>query len=254
MMDAPLSITRVWERFANVPCETFTKGWWFRSCRGTPAQRTVSQMREHRLAYGAGGNCFDLAFWLLHDLRAHALAARIISRDLLQYDAHVAVLVETEGAEFLCDLGDLWLRPVRVTSDPAWLDGYVAGRSIRVRSTNEQLEIDCRNAAGEIHVERYDQTLVDDEQFLRACNQSQRLLRRPFCQMLRLHRAYGRQLWGYDRGATYVVGDDGVFHYEPPCKTRAESVARIAAVTGLTLPLIEEGFTAYDEGAVPPPA
>jgi hypothetical protein len=211
-------------------------------------------MREHRVAYGAGGNCFDLAFWLLHDLREQGLVASIISRDLLQYDAHVAVLVEAEGAEFLCDLGDLWLRPVRTTSDPAWLDGHVAGRSIRVRSTNEQLEIDCRNSAGEVHVEHYDRTHVDDERFLRACNQSQRLLRRPFCQILWPHPSTaGRQLWGYDREATYVVGDDGRLHYEPACRTREESIARIAMMTGLTLPLLEEGFAAYDESAVPPP-
>jgi hypothetical protein len=105
--------------------------------------------------------------------------------------------------------------PVRATSDPVWLDGYVAGRSIRVRSTNEQLEIDCRNTAGEIYVEHYDRTLVDDELFLRACNQSQRLLRRPFCQILRPHPVTGgRQLWGYDRGAVptrvAIVPDDEV--------------------------------------------
>jgi hypothetical protein len=255
MRDAPSSITQVWDRFANVPCETFTKGWWFRTCCGEPTQRTVAQMREHRVAYGAGGNCFDLALWLLHDLREHGLVAWIISRDLLQYDAHVAVLVKAEGAEFLCDLGDLWLRPVHATGDPVWLDGHVAGRSIRVRSTDEQLEIDCRNTAGEIYVEHYDRTLVDDELFLRACHQSQRLLRRPFCQILRPRPVTGgRQLWGYDREATYVIGEDGRFHHEPSCKTRAEYIARIAVVTGLTLPLIEEGFAAYDEGAVPPPS
>jgi hypothetical protein len=144
---------------------------------------------------------------------------------------------------------------VRATSDPAWREGYVAGRSIRVRSTNEQLEIDCRNTAGEIYVEHYDRTPVDDELFLRASTQSQRLLRHPFCQILRPHPVTGaRQLWGYDREATYVVGEDGTFDYEPPCKTRAEYISRIAVATGLTLPLIEEGFAAYDEGAVPPPS
>lgn len=242
----PPSIMQVWDRFAEVPCETFTKGWWFRACRGAPTQRTVAQLRAHRAAHGAGGNCFDLAFWLLHDLRAHGLAARIIARDLFEYDAHVAVLVEAEGAEFLCDLGDQWLRPVRTTSDPAWREGHVPGRAIRVRSTATQLDIDCRNAAGEIYVEHYDRTPVDDERFLRACDQSQRLLRRPFCEILRPVEG-GRQLWIYDREATYVVGADGERQDEPACPTRAEYVARIARVTGLAPALIEEGFAAYDE-------
>jgi hypothetical protein len=111
------------------------------------------------------------------------------------------------------------------------------------------------NLAGEIHVEHYDRTLVDDELFLRACHRSQRLLRRPFCQILRPHPVTGeRQLWGYDREATYVVGEDGKFHREPSCKTRAEYIARIAGVTGLTPRLIEHGFAAYDEGAAPPPS
>ena len=252
-MDAPPAVMSVWRRFAGVPCETFTKGWWFRRCGGQPRQRTVEQLREHRRTYGAGGNCFDLAYWLLHDLRDEGLAARIVSRDLLEYDAHVAVVVELSGCAYLCDPGDLWYQPVRAADHPAWLDGYVPGRSIRIRCSDEALEVDCRDEAGSVRVERYDTTRIDDELFLRACDRSQNLLRRPFCQLLRPHPTTGAlELWGYDREQTYVSGSRGHVD-EPRCRTRADWVARIAATTGMAPTLISEGFIGYDEDAVAPP-
>ncbi len=252
-MDALPSVMRVWRRFAGVPCETFTKGWWFRRCGGRPRQRTVVQLRQHRRRYGAGGNCFDLAYWLLNDLREEGFAARIVSRDLLQYDAHVAVIVEASGREYLCDLGDMWHRPIRVAEHAGWLNGYVPGRSIRIRCSDGALEIDCRDEVDSVRVERYDMTRIDDELFLLACDQSQNLLRRPFCQLLRPHPVTGAlELWGYDREATFVSGSRGHV-YEPRCNNRAEWIARIAATTGMAPTLIDEGFTAYDEAAVAPP-
>ena len=252
-MNAPPSVMRAWRRFAGVPCETFTKGYWFRRCDGRPRQRTVTQLRQHQGAYGAGGNCFDLTYWLLHALREAGFSARIVSRDLLEYDAHVALIVEALGGDYLCDLGDMWYQPVRVAEHAGWLDGYVPGRSIRIRPHDDALEIDCRDELGSVRVERYDLTRIDEETFLRACDHSQNLLRRPFCQVLRPSPVSGAlELWGYDREETYVAGARGHV-YDPRCDTRAEWIARIAAMAGMAPTLIDEGFAAYDEAAVAPP-
>ena len=68
------------------------------------------------------------------------------------------------GAEYLCDLGDLWLQPILVSPEHP----------------------------------------VSEERFIRACNHSQNLLRRPFCEMLLPHPDTGAiEHWEYDREASF---------------------------------------------------
>ena len=89
-----MGVLAVWNRFVGVPCETFTKGWWYRQCGGAPRQRTVAEMVAHRVDYGAGGNCFDLALWLRQAFAAAGIPARLIGHDLGTAEAHIAVLAD----------------------------------------------------------------------------------------------------------------------------------------------------------------
>lgn len=117
-MYAPAEIEQLYRQLASIPMETFTKGWWWLQCGGQARQRTVAEMAVHRERYGAGGNCFDLAYWLLDLARAAGIAARPIGHDLESWEAHAALLLTDDaGDEYLCDPGDLWLRPILVSPD-----------------------------------------------------------------------------------------------------------------------------------------
>ncbi len=105
-------ILSVWKRFDRFPMETLTKAWYFTKTDGSK-QRDVSMMKEHYLQYGSTGNCFDLAIWLLAELRKEGVEAYAIGHDLFTPKAHVAVVaVNAEGRSYLCDLGDQWIQPV----------------------------------------------------------------------------------------------------------------------------------------------
>ncbi len=255
MMQAPQSIRSIWDRFGEIPMETFTKGWWHRRCGGRARQRTVAEMVEHRRALGAGGNCFDLALWLRHDLQEAGIEARVVGHDLGTPEAHVAVLaVDGAGAEYLCDLGDCWLQPVLISPeregfDPGWHADFFPGREIQVRRDGVRLEVCYRRASGKVSRQVYDLSPVGEEELRRACDHSQNLLRRPFCERLLPHPRTGeRAHWEYDRGRSFWNLADGPV-FEEPCATAAQWVERIAQRTGVAPSLLEEGFRAY--GVIP---
>lgn len=250
-MQAPDSLRSVWDRFSGIPMETFTKGWWLKQCGGTARQRSVQEMMAHRRLLGAGGNCFDLALWLRHELLAAGIPARIIGHDFQTPEAHVAVLAGGGGGpEYLCDLGDLWLQPILVTPghpdfSPDWHEGFFPGRLVQVQRAADFLEVHYRRADGKVSRQRYDLAPVAEELFLKACHHSQNLLRRPFCEMLLPHPATGRiEHWEYDRGASFWNRGSGP-EFEPPCQTPADWIGRIAARTGMAPELIATAFEVY---------
>ncbi|WP_052487678.1 GNAT family N-acetyltransferase [Gordoniibacillus kamchatkensis] len=114
-MRATGEILKVWRLFDHHPMETLTKAWCF-SCSPEPRQRSVAQMKEHRLQYGTSGNCFDLALWLIEEYKREGITAYAIGHDLCTPKAHVAVVAINErGERFFCDLGDQWIEPI-------WID------------------------------------------------------------------------------------------------------------------------------------
>ncbi len=155
--------------------ETFTKGWWYERCGGKARQRTVGEMALHSRELGAGGNCFDLAVWLRHELDQVGVEARIVGHGFETPDAHVALVAEGEGGDlFLCDLGDLWLELILITSEspafsPDWHRGFFPGREVRVESEGERLTIAYRHS-GKIGRQDHDLSGVSEEAFRRACN------------------------------------------------------------------------------------
>lgn len=250
-MRAPAALRDVWERFHGIPMETFTKGWWLKQSDGLSRQRTVDEMREHRRRLGAGGNCFDLALWLRHEFQQAGVPARIVGHDLERPEGHVAVLAsDPTGAEYLCDLGDLWLQPILVSPDhpafsPDWHPGFFPGRLIQVHRLDGALEMLYQRASGKVSRQRFDLAPISEERFLRACHYSQNLLRRPFCEMLLPHPDTGAiEHWEYDQKASFWNLEDGPV-FEEPCSSLEEWIGRISSRTGLAPALIQTAFDAY---------
>ena len=250
-MQAPDSIQQVWRTFDGIPMETFTKGWWHQQCGGSPRQRTVAELEEHRRTLGAGGNCFDLSVWLLHRFKEAGIPARMVGHDLETEDAHVAVVAAgPDGAEYLCDLGDLWLQPVRISHPvaPGWFPGFFPGREVRIlRESEQHLTVEYRRTSGKIGRQSYDLALLTEKQVATACHHNQNLLRRPFCEALRIHPESGRiEHWEYDRGRSFWNLPDGPVFEEPS----ADWTARISAMTGIAPEIINTAFAVY--GVTPP--
>jgi hypothetical protein len=250
-MRAPEAVRLVWNGFQGMPMETFTKGWWLKQCGQIARQRTIDEMRAHRRLLGAGGNCFDLTLWLRHELSQAGISSHIIGHDLERPDAHVALLaVEPSGAEYLCDLGDLWLQPILVSpGHPAfssdWHPGFFPGRFVRVHRSDRSLDLFYRRESGKVQRQVYHLAPVSDEQFMRACDYSQNCLRRPFCEILLPHPSLGSiEHWEYDRGASFWNLSDGPV-LEKPCDSLPEWVSRISMRTGISPELISTAFDVY---------
>jgi hypothetical protein len=250
-MQAPPEIMAVWNRFVGVPMETFTKGWWYGCCSGSPRQRTVAELIEHRRTHGAGGNCFDLALWLRQALWDAGIAARIIGHDLCTPEGHVAVIASDRcGGNYLCDLGDQWLQPILI--DPGaqafaddWHRGFFPGREVRISRSDELLQVFYWRAGGKVGSQSYDLRVLTEDAVMQACHHSQNLLRRPFCEMLLPYPVTGRiEHWEYDEGASFWKLEDGAV-LEEPCGKQAEWVARISGRTGMSAELIQAAFTTY---------
>lgn len=248
-MIAPPEIRRVWDRFAGMPMETFTKGWWYAQSGGAPRQRTVAEMIEHRRLHGAGGNCFDLALWLRHELLAAGVLARVVGHDLCTEDAHVAVVATgADGGQYLCDMGDLWLQPIRIDIfDDGWRAGFFPGREVQVAPTDDGIEVRYRRTNGKVGRQHYDLRHLSEDEVTAACNHCQNLLRRPFCEMLLPHPETGVvEHWEYDKEASFWNLAAGPV-FEAPCGSQAEWAERISQRTGMSAALIAAAFAAYGD-------
>jgi hypothetical protein len=222
--------------------ETFTKVWWNEQCGDVARQRTVDEMVAHRHEYGTGGNCFDLALWLRHELQQAGIPARIIGHDLNTVHAHVAVLAEGgDGAQYLCDLGDQWLQPVLITPQredwsPDWLRGFFPGRDIQITPVGDSLVVAYRHS-GRAATQRFDLAVIGQAELDRACHHSQSLIRRPYCEMLLPHVSGSIEHWEYADGRSFWHLESGT-EYEAPCASAGEWAARIADHTGMDSSLI----------------
>ncbi|WP_232336768.1 hypothetical protein [Planococcus lenghuensis] len=73
-MRPPEEILTAWNQFSDFPMETLTKAWYFAKS-GEVKQRPVALMKEHQAQFGASGNCFDLAIWLLDEFQKAGVEA-----------------------------------------------------------------------------------------------------------------------------------------------------------------------------------
>lgn len=248
-MQAGAALLSVWQRFSGVPMETFTKIWWRERCAGVSRQRTVAEMIAHRRELGTGGNCFDLALWLRHDLRQSGIAARIIGHDLCAAHAHVAVVAgDARSGEFLCDLGDQWLQPILISPDrqgfsPEWQSGFFAGREVRIDADGHSLAVVYRHR-GRVISQCFDLAAVEDDALDHACSYSQNLVRSPICEMLLPYQAGQVEHWEYDSDQSFWRLASGAV-YEEPCATQDEWAERISRRSGIRAELLRTAFRLY---------
>ncbi|MDF2627057.1 MAG: hypothetical protein K0R39_888 [Symbiobacteriaceae bacterium] len=248
-MKAPAEILRVWNHFAGVPMETFTKGWWHARCGGVSRQRTIAEMVEHRKLHGAGGNCFDLAIWLRHAFCQDGVPARVVGHDLCTEDAHVAVVATgSDGGQYLCDMGDLWLQPIRIDGpgvSDGWHAGFFPGREVQIAPTDGGIEVLYRRSTGKVGRQSYDLRVLSEDEVMAACNHCQNLLRRPFCEMLLPHPETGVvEHWEYDKAKSFWNLAAGPV-FEAPCGSMEAWGRRISQRTGMSEGLIAAAFAAY---------
>lgn len=249
-MRANAALLSVWRRFARVPTETFTKIWWNERCGGLPRQRTVTEMIAHRREFGTGGNCFDLALWLCHDLQQSGIPARIVGHDLCAAHAHVAVIAgEAHSGEFLCDIGDQWLQPILISPDcqgfsTGWHTGFFAGREVRIDTEGRSLAVAYRHK-GKVASRRFDPAAVEGSALDQACHYSQNLVRNPICELLLPYQSGEVEHWEYDNNQSFWGLSSGAV-YEAQCATQAEWAERISQRSGMSVELIRTAFQLYE--------
>ncbi|MFZ5826990.1 MAG: hypothetical protein ACOY94_22070 [Bacillota bacterium] len=250
-MHPPEPIRRVYAPFVSLPMETLTKAWWREACAGQPRQRSVAEMAEHHRRYGAGGNCFDLAYWLLVQAREAGIAARAVGHDFETWEAHAAIILTGhDGHEYLADPGDKWLQPLLISPaapafDPGCHAGFFPGAAVAVEREGTHLTIRYRRPNGKESTQEYDLTPVSDETFLRACHHSAGLLRRPIVEALLPHPETGEIAhWDFDRGRSVWSTDQGLLVEEDAGSTEGW-VARIAGRTGIAPEIIRTALAVY---------
>ncbi|MDO3411172.1 hypothetical protein QWJ34_15510 [Saccharibacillus sp. CPCC 101409] len=249
-MRATEEILGVWKRFDDVPMETLTKAWLH--ARGEQFElRSVERMREQREEFGTSGNCFDLAYWLMDELRADGIECYPVGSGFGSASAHAAVIaVGSDGKRYLCDLGDQWVQPVLVDLDGEdytedLLKGFVAGMGISVKSDGRQAQIRFRRAGGREHRKTFNLRPADEAEFAEAAAYSQRLLR--FALAERRFRLDGHTVcWEYDRGRSHVNTDCGLYYESAPLGDETWS-QRISRRTGLAEAVVRTALDVYGE-------
>lgn len=238
-MRAPEPIRHLYAGLAGIPMETLTKAWWWEQCGGRPRQRSRAEMEAHRRRCGTGGNCFDLALWLLELAREAGLPAYAVGHGFQTEEAHAAVVVQDAGgAEYLCDPGDLWLQPVLVTPEaPGFATGFHPGffpaAAVSIERTGRHLLVRYRRPNGKVGAQQYDLTPVGKADFLDACHHSQNLLRHSLVEQLLPYPKTGEVgHWEYDTGRSFWSLETGLIE-EPPCDSVEGWALRITERTGI---------------------
>ena len=169
-------ILHVWRSFDEMCMETLTKVWCHKHQQSQP--RTVAAMEADFRSHGACGNCFDLAQWLSHRFDEAGIESYKVSNNILSRDAHVAVIaIDRQGHHYLCDLGDMWLMPVRVDLPTTQLlGGYFPAAKIEVQPSTHHLSILYHRPNGQCAQQSYDLSPIDDETWAFAAKQNHQYL------------------------------------------------------------------------------
>ena len=249
-VQAPVPILAVWQRFAGVPMETLTKAWWLNQCGGVARQRTVAEMRGHRESLRSGGNCFDLALWLIAELEEAGVTARPIGHGFETPRAHIAVVARASAGEYLCDLGDQWIQPVLIDPQnsaftPGWLEDFFPGAKVRLQRDRDTLYVHYLFPDGGGNQQTYDLRAISDGGLERACAHSQGLLRKPLVEILVRHPGTGELgAWEFSRFRSLWRLPSG-HRAEPNCVDLAEWANRIVERTRMSSELVTEALRLY---------
>lgn len=243
---APAAILEVWRRFDSFPMETLSKPWVL-AHRGAQ-QRTVEQMERDRSQFGASGNCFDLAFWLLRDFARAGIRAYAVSDDIAKKDAHVGVVAEdASGARFLCDLGDLWLEPMAIDTPTARpVRGFFPGADIALARTDETLLVTYHRTGGKLSSQTYHLAPIADDALRDAAHVNQRYIAQALVEMRDFATGAHWEFEEAEQGRFRARRSDyGGLHEESAQASDAQWAERIAAVTGIQSGYALECLRAY---------
>jgi hypothetical protein len=247
-MNAPNEILQVWNQFKHFPMETLTKAW-YASQNPTKYQRSVAQMKAHYDKYKITGNCFDLAIWLLHELKEYGIQAYAIGHDLFTEEAHVAVIaLDEHNHKYLCDLGDQWVQPICVDSNNSAFHskdcvGFFPGATIQVHPSEEDVEIFYKRPNGKVSKQVFNLQPIDESTLLEAAEFSQRHIRpRPLLEC----RQYEQEVthWEFYNWHSFTSTMDGLIEDED-LESIHEWAARIHKKTGYHVEFLIEALTLY---------
>lgn len=249
MMQAPHSILSTWRKFDDFPMETLTKAWFYHKARNG-RQRSVSQMREHRLQYGITGNCFDLALWLLDEFQKDGIEAYPIGHDIGTDDAHVAVLaLDEKGQRYLCDLGDQWLNPILIDaksedySNEKW-SGFFPASEVQIVPVGKEIEVFYHRPNGKVSNQLYITEPIEMNIFLEAAEHCQNhVYEKP---LLEVRKPYKNETahWEFYNWQSFLSTNEGLFH-DSPLGTIEEWVVRINEMTGFNEKFLLETLRIY---------
>lgn len=248
MMRASKLIEAVYAKFDLYPMENLTKAWHLQQV-GKGVQRTVRQMEQHRREFGVAGNCFDLVFWLLSEFERSGIEAYAIGHDLLNRNAHVAVIAkDTAGFRYLCDLGDQWTKPILIDSHssaftPDPVDGFFPAAKVRVITEGNLLHIAYYRPNGKTSRQEYRLEPISSELLWRAGYHSQGLLRHPLCEQ-RVYMPGGVGHWEFSNWTSVLSTDLGK-EWEPPEISDKEWAKRINKWTGIDYDLARTALQVY---------
>jgi hypothetical protein len=244
-VEAPSEIISVWRRFDRFPMETITKAWFLRHSKCSK-QRTVQEMKVHRRRFGASGNCFDLAIWLKDAFRRAGVAAHYIGNELGTPKAHVAVVaLDRKGHRYLCDLGDLWIRPMGLDAEVRAQEGLFAGARVSLTLKNKVALLHFLRTNGKRSEQCYDLNPVPERSFLEAANISQRNVRRPLIEM-RLFNPGETVHWEFDNYRSFFSSMSGLKE-EPVLKSKEAWARRVEANTKIKAGYVAECLSAYED-------
>lgn len=205
-------------------------------------------MIEHRNQFGTSGNCFDLAIWLLHELKDAGIDAHAIGSEFGTPEAHVGVLAYADGNRYLCDLGDQWILPILIDSSSSNfsnepVSGFFPAANVQVSSSATDCEITYHRPNGKISRQHYSLSKITDEELFEAGHYSQNLLSPPLCEM-RIQSEVEVQHWEFYNWASFLSTNAGLFP-DSPCTSNEEWSERIYRKTGISPAVVGQALDLY---------
>lgn len=248
-VEAPKNILKVWRKFDGVGMDTITKAYFYD--KRDKKQRSVMEMKEHFERFGAGGNCFDLAIWLLAELKDAGVEAYPIGHDFFDEKAHVAVIALGENREkYYCDLGDQWIQPILVEKNDRFceekLEGYFPGAYVKVEAEEEEFTISYIRNNGKISKQTFPLTPYTIEDLQRAGELSQARIWKALCEK-RVRRKGTDEIthWEFYNWKSFESSLSGL-KIEQALSSKEEWSERVALNMGMDLDFVKEALSKFE--------
>lgn len=249
-MKAPKDILKVWREFDGVGMDTITKAYFFD--KREKKQRSVMEMKEHYEQFGACGNCFDLAIWLLEELKEAGIEAYPIGHDFFEEKAHVAVVALGErGEKYYCDLGDQWIQPILIEKNndsftEEELEGFFPGASVKMKAEEAEFTISYIRNNGKITKQTFPVTRYTIDDLLRAGELSQARIWKALCEK-RVRRKGTNEVthWEFYNWESFESSLSGL-KVEAGLASKEEWAMRIALNMEMDLDFVKEALSKFE--------